>query len=149
MFLNATNMSFWGDGQHLLPFVLVDDVAQALLLSLDAAALEGRALLVTSPALLSGHDYVKALSDAMETRIRVQPQSALKSYCGDVFKELIKHVIRHPNRRIPSYRDWRSRQHIARDDATETYQLLGWEACPDKQVLIAEGIEAPAQDLLR
>jgi hypothetical protein len=60
----------------------------------------------------------------------------------DVAKELVKNLIRHPNRKVPSLHDWACRTHRARYDASETVQTLGWKPTADKQAMIQEGIRS-------
>jgi nucleoside-diphosphate-sugar epimerase len=115
-FLSDTRMQFWGNGQNKLPLVLVEDVANALVLALDKPGIEGQALLLTDEPLLNGRDYVDAVSAACGTRIRAEPAPAWKYYAVDMLKEAAKHLIGHPNRRIPSYRDWDSKATAARYD---------------------------------
>ena len=142
-------MKFWGDGAHKLPFVLVEDVARALVLALENNQVEGKSWLVTDDPLLSGQEYVGELSRAMSTRIRSSAMPAWRSYAVDLFKEGLKHLVKHPNRRVPSLQDWRSRQHIARYDSTATRSVLGWQPAGDRQVLVRDGIEAPVSEMLR
>ena len=49
-------------------------------------------------------------------------------------------LIKHPNRKVPSYRDWDSRSHRARYDSTKTKDVLGWRPAGTKDKLIEEGI---------
>ena len=149
MFLSNANMAFWGDGQHHLPFVLVDDVADGLFKALSSPNLFGKALLLTDAPLLTGKDYVAALGRATQTKIRSKNGPAWNSFVIDVLKESLKHLIKHPNRRIPSYKDWLSRQHRATYDSGESQSLLGWKPCGDKELMIEKGINVPSRDLLK
>jgi nucleoside-diphosphate-sugar epimerase len=149
MFLSNSNMAFWGDGLHHLPFILVDDVADGLFKAINAPNLFGKTLLLTDAPLLTGRGYVAALEGATQTKIRSKNGPAWNSFAIDVFKETLKHLIHHPNRRIPSYRDWLSRQHRARYDSAESQSLLGWKPCGDRELMIEKGINTPARDLLR
>ncbi len=148
-FLSASSMKYWGDGNHKLPFVLVDDVARALVAALDNTLVEGKSWLVTDAPLLSGRDYVNELGRAMSTRIRSSSMPAWRSYLVDMFKEGLKHLVKHPNRRVPSLQDWKSRQHVSRYDSSATQSTLGWKPAGSREVLIRDGIETPVSDMLR
>ncbi len=148
-FLSASAMKYWGDGQHKLPFVLVEDVARALVAAFDNTEVEGKAWLVTDAPLLSGQDYVTELGRAMSTRIRSSAMPAWRSFAVDLFKEGLKHLVKHPNRRVPSLQDWKSRQHISRYDSSATQAVLNWRPAGTRDVLIRDGIEAPVSDMLR
>ena len=105
--------------------------------------------MLTDEPLLSGRDYVEAVSAACGTRIRAEPAPAWKSYVGDLLKEAAKHLISHPNRRVPSYRDWDSRSHRARYDSSKTRDVLGWKPAGTREALIERGIAEAVRDFIR
>lgn len=149
MFQSDTRVQLWGDGMHKLPLVLVEDVAAALVLALDKDGIDGKTFLLTDEPLLSGREYVEIISRESGTKIRVEPTPAWKFFMGDLLKEAVKHLIRHPNRRIPSYRDWDSRSHRARYDSSKTMDVLGWRPAGTREALIERGIVAAVRDFMR
>jgi nucleoside-diphosphate-sugar epimerase len=149
MFQSDTRVQFWGDGLNKLPFVLVEDVAEALALALDRAGIEGQTFLLTDEPLLSGQEYVDIISKESGTKVRAEPTPIWKFFMGDVIKEAAKHVIRHPNRKIPSYRDWDSRSHRARYDNSKTKQMLGWKPAGTREALVDRGIITTVRDFIR
>jgi nucleoside-diphosphate-sugar epimerase/predicted dehydrogenase len=140
-FLTETRMDFWGNGDTMLPLVLVDDVAAALALALTAPGIEGQTLLLTSPPLMTARDYVHALATATQSRIDARSRSPLRYWASDLTKELAKNAVRHPNRRWSSLHDWRCRSHRARYDSRGTEQTLGWRPVADRAAMIARGID--------
>jgi nucleoside-diphosphate-sugar epimerase len=142
-------VQFWGDGRHYLPFVLVEDVAEALVRACDAPGIEGRAFLLTDAPLLTGRDYVEAVSKASGTTIRAEAVPIWRFYLGDLVKEGMKHLIRHPNRRVPTYRDWASRSHVARYDSAKTCEVLGWRPAGTREAMIERGVVAPVREAMR
>ncbi len=148
-FLSDTRMQFWGDGRNMLPFVLVEDVANALVLALDKPGIDGQTFLLTDAPLICARDYVEAISAACSTRIRAEPTATWKFYIGDLLKEAVKHLIRHPNKKIPSYRDWDSRSNRARFDSSKTRDALGWRPAGTREALIERGIAAAVRDFMR
>ncbi len=142
-------MQFWGDGRHPLPLVLVEDVAQALVLALDKPGIEGHAFLLTGEPLLSGRDYVQALCAASGAPLHAEATPIWKFYLHDLLKEAVKHLIRHPNRRRPSYRDWDSRSHRARYDNSKAKEVLGWRPAATREALIERGVVPAVREFAR
>ncbi|MEY8212809.1 MAG: NAD-dependent epimerase/dehydratase family protein, partial [Gammaproteobacteria bacterium] len=142
MFQSETRMQFWGTGENKLPLVLVSDVAKALVLGVDHPNIEGEVFLLTDAPILSARDYVGLVSSEVGTKIRSTPTPAVKFYLIDMLKELAKHIIRHPNRRLPSYRDWDSRSHRAVYDNEKTRRVLGWQPAGTKEAIIQFGVVA-------
>jgi nucleoside-diphosphate-sugar epimerase len=149
MFVSDTKVRLWGNARHPLPFVLVEDVVQALVLALDKPGIEGQTFLVTDDPLLSGRDYVEAVSAACGVRLRARPMPIWGFFLEDVAKQLAKQLIRHPEHRRPSYRDWASRAHFARYDSSKTREVLGWRPAGTREALIERGVVAPVRDALR
>ncbi len=140
MFQSESRVQFWGDGNNKLPLVLVEDVADALVLVLDKAGIAGQTFLLTDEPLLSGREYTDIVSKETGTKLRAEPTPIWKFFMIDAFKEAAKNLIKHPNRKIPSYRDWDSRSHRARYDNTKTKQTLVWQPAGTKAKLIENGI---------
>lgn len=149
MFQSDTRMQFWGDGSNQLPLVLAEDVAEALALGLDKKEIEGQTFLLTDAPLLSGKEYVEIVSEETGTKIRSVPTPTWKFFVIDAAKETAKHLIRHPNRKTPSYRDWDSRSHRARYDSSKTVKVLGWRPAGTREALIDRGITEAVREFYR
>lgn len=148
-FWNDASIDFWGDGGNMLPLVLVEDVARALVKGMDVSGIEGKTFLLTDEPQLSARDYVEALSGFLGMRIRSRSKAIARHYLADAGKELIKHLIRHPNRRVPSYRDWACRAQAARYDSSASRAVLDWNPAGSKAALIERGIRPMAEEALR
>jgi nucleoside-diphosphate-sugar epimerase len=149
MFTSESLVRYWGDGLNKLPLVLVRDVADALARGLDRPGIEGQCFLVTDDPLICGREYVEAVEAALGARVRAMPTPAWKFFAGDLVKEAAKFAIRHPNRRVPSYRDWASRSHRARYDSTKTREVLGWRPAGTREALIEQGVLAAVREFSR
>ena len=149
MFHSDSKVQFWGNGKNKLPLVLVDDVAKALFLSLDKPDIEGQSFLITDSPLISAREYVDHLSKFIGLDIRSSPVPIWKYFLSDFFKESIKHMIRHPNRRKPRYRDWKSRTHKATYDNTMAKETLGWEPVGNRDLMVNYGIREAARSFFR
>jgi len=140
MFQSESRVQFWGDGNNKLPLVLVEDVANALVLALGKEGIAGQIFLLTDEPFLSGRDYVDIVSKESGTKLRAQGTQIWKFFMVDAFKETAKNLIKHPNRKIPSYRDWDSRSHRARYDSSKTKDILGWCPAGSRETLIEKGV---------
>jgi len=138
----------WGDGRHPVPLVLVDDVSDALVRALDAEGIVGQTFNLVGAPLLSARDYVAAVEQAAKAKVDLQAKSAWSYYLVDMFKWVVKCVVRHPGRRLPSYRDWQTRAHLSPFDCSKTKRLLGWQPTTDKDKMIQDGIVKPVQEWL-
>jgi len=142
MFHSDTRAQLWGSGTTKLPLVLVDDVAEGLALGMEVPGIEGRSFLLTDAPLLTAREYVAEVAAASATRISAPPTPIWRFFALDVAKEAVKHLIRHPNRRVPSYRDWSCRAHRARYDSSETQRVLGWKPAATREAMVERGIVA-------
>ena len=131
----------WGDGKNKLPFVLVHDVAAALMRGIQVAGIEGRTYNLVDLPLLTARDYLEELQRHSSMTVDVRYRSIFQFYLTDLTKWLVKLLVRHPDRRrIPSYRDWESRTHKALFDCSRARAELNWTPASDRQRLIDEGI---------
>jgi nucleoside-diphosphate-sugar epimerase len=139
-FTSETRVDYWGDGANPLPFVLVDDVADALVKAMDKPGIEGKTLLLSSPPLLSAREYVDEVARSMASRIDARPRAAWRYWLADMVKEMAKNAIRHPNRRWPTLHDVRCQSHSARYDASMTERELDWHPVSSRDALVEKGI---------
>jgi len=65
-----------------------------------------------------------------------------------MLKWAVKVTVRHPERRMPSYRDWESRTQKARFDCTAAKAVLGWRPVSEREELARRGIAEPLMDFL-
>lgn len=136
----------WGDGTNPLPLVLAADVADALARCLEVEGIEGEAFNLAADPCVSAREYVAALAEARGAWIDARPTSPWRFYAGDLGKWAVKWAVRHPDRRWPSLRDWKSRTYRARYDCTKARRVLGWRPVSDRQALLDEGVRRPAAE---
>jgi nucleoside-diphosphate-sugar epimerase/predicted dehydrogenase len=149
MFQSESRVQFWGDGQNKLPLVLVEDVASALVLAYGRKDIAGQTFLLTDAPLLSGQEYVDIVSNEIGTKLRAEPTPIWKFFIIDAFKEAAKNLIKHPNRKIPSYRDWDSRSHRAQYDNSKTKKVLGWQPAGNYDALVDKGIVSAVKEFMK
>lgn len=145
-FTSETRVEFWGDGKNPIPLVSVCDVAEALVLAIDAPDIEGGQFLLTSPPLLSASEYVEAFETLSGGKVEQIEMSPLSHWLADWAKEALKNAIRHPNRRWPTLHDWACKSHRSRYDASESYAKLGWFPVSDRKRMIDEVISPMVSD---
>jgi nucleoside-diphosphate-sugar epimerase/predicted dehydrogenase len=139
----------WGDGNNKLPFVLVTDVASALLRGIETAEIEGRSYNLIDIPLLTAREYLKELGRLGDMTLRVCYRSIWRFYAADLVKWVVKLAVRHPDRvRIPSYFDWESRTQRAFFDCGRARAELGWAPASDRQRMIDDGIGESLQSWL-
>ena len=140
---------FWGRGTNLLPIVLVEDVAIALVSALDVPGIEGESFNLVGEPCLTAREFVSEIENHAQIRLDTGPAPIAKFYLADMSKWVIKILIRHPDRRLPSYRDWDSRSQRALYDCSKAKQQLNWIPTTDRSEIIRRGIHEPLAELLR
>jgi predicted dehydrogenase/nucleoside-diphosphate-sugar epimerase len=138
----------WGRGCTPLPFVLVEDVARALVTALDAEGIEGESFNLVAETQLSAMDYLQALEKCTGLELQKIPTPPWKLYLLDLTKWVIKRAIRHPDHRLPSYRDWVTRTQRSHYDCSKARKRLNWNPTDARAEIIEKGIQLPALELL-
>lgn len=125
LFNNERHCIGWNGGRNPLPFVLVEDVAEAILLACDAPGIEGRCYNLVGEVRPSARAYIARLGQALERPLRFHPQSPSWLWLEDYGKWIIKRLT---GRRIPppARRDFLSRGMRARFDCADVARDLGW-----------------------
>lgn len=132
----AGAVRLWNRGQNILPFVLVEDVADGLVRIMQApdAAVHGRSFNLTGEPMMSARDLFDALHETTGLRVRVASGSPLAFYLTDLVKYLIKcHVLRRRDLTAPSFIDWRARGHLSPYRNDRARKVLGWQPESDKR----------------
>jgi predicted dehydrogenase/nucleoside-diphosphate-sugar epimerase len=150
MWVSEGVCQLWGEGDNnKLPFVLVSDVAAALVRGIQLDGLEGRSYNLVDIPLLTAREYLNELQRRSGMRVTVLPRPIWRFYLTDLTKWLVKVVVRHPDRnRIPSYFDWESRTQKAHFDCTRARAELGWMPASDRERMLEEGIGGSLQSWL-
>ncbi|SDJ63962.1 MULTISPECIES: Gfo/Idh/MocA family oxidoreductase [Bradyrhizobium] len=139
----------WGDGRNKLPFVLVTDVAAALVKSIQVPGIEGKSYNLIDEPLLSARDYLQELEQRGDLTLSVIYQPIWKFYLADLAKWAIKVLVKHPDRfRKPSYADWESRTQKAYFDCARTRTELDWNPASDRKRMFDEGIRVALEPWL-
>ena len=139
----------WGRGLNPLPLVLAEDVARALITALTIPGIEGESFNLVAETDLTALDYLAALEDYASVSFQKYPTSPWKFYAADLAKWVVKKMVRHPDQRKPSYRDWETRTQRARFDCTKARDMLGWTPVSSRDELVRRGIHEPALEYMK
>ena len=131
----------WGEGNNKLPFVLVTDVAAALVRGIQSPGIEGRSYNLVDDPVLTARDYLNELQRRSEMVFSIYYRPIWRFYLADLIRWLAKMAIRHPGRfRVPSYFDWESRTQKAQFENKRARTDLDWKPASNRQRLLDEGI---------
>lgn len=147
MWSGNTVCQLWGDGENPLPIVLVADVAAALVAAIDVPGIEGQSFNLVGEPCLTGREYLAELERCLDVKLDVLQTPMWKFYVTDMAKWCVKCLVRHPDRRLPSYRDWESRTQLALFDCTKAKRVLSWNPTADRTQIIRDAIAGPAAEL--
>lgn len=131
--------AFWGMGRNKLPFVLVDDVADALSAMLDREGLVGKNFNLVGDVRLTAREYIDNLKALSGRRITSFPYPTRLCFVSDVFKFGVKWVSGNRSGLL-SYRDLANRSALADFDCRQEKELLGWSPCADREDFVQKGI---------
>ena len=131
----------WNRGENPLPFVLVEDVAEAVYQAISAKDVIGRCYNLVGDVRLSGREYIAELGRALDRTLRFHPQSVTKLQALEIGKWLIKIFIGRRENPFPSWRDLKSRGMLAQFDCTDVKNDLRWTPTSDRAEFVRRGVE--------
>jgi predicted dehydrogenase/nucleoside-diphosphate-sugar epimerase len=146
MWWHGSVCQIWGKGENKLPFVLVQDVARAILASITTPGIEGRSFNLIGDPCLSAQEYLDELDRRGCIRIQRYATPILRFYLIDMAKWVVKMAVRHPDRQMPSYRDWEGRTASAYFDCAAAKTILGWKPATSREELVQLGIAEPLKE---
>ena len=139
----------FGDGKNKLPFVLVEDVAAGVIAAMEKPGIDGRSFNLVGDPCLSAQEYLDELDRCAGIRIQRFNTPVLKFYLKDLMKWAVKVAVRHPERHMPSYREWETRTLLAQYDCSAAKNMLGWHPVTDRAELVRRGIEEPVAEFTK
>jgi predicted dehydrogenase/nucleoside-diphosphate-sugar epimerase len=138
-FNNEQHCIGWNEGRNPLPFVLVEDVADAIYLALEAQGIEGRSYNLVGGARPTAREYILELARALERPLRFHPKSPYALYCEEIGKWVIKRATGR-DVQPPSLRDLLSRGLKAEFDCTDVIRDLRWQPMNDRDTFLKRAI---------
>lgn len=138
-FNNDQHCLGWNAGRNPLPFVLVEDVASAVLGALRTDEVEGRCYNLVGDVRPGAAEYIALLADILGRPLRFHPQSVAKLFGVEVAKWAIK-VAGGRRPPWPSLRDLKSRGMVAAFDCADAKRDLAWSPAADREVFVERAI---------
>jgi predicted dehydrogenase/nucleoside-diphosphate-sugar epimerase len=129
-FNNYQHCIGWNTGRNPLPFVLVEDVADAIFLACRVDGVDGRCYNLVGDVRMCARDYIVALGQAMQRPLRFHPQLPNILWAQEYGKFLVKRASGRAGR-PPSQRDILSRGLTATFDCSDAKRDLGWHPVAD------------------
>ncbi len=136
---NEQHCMGWNAGRNPLPFVLVEDVADAIAAACTAPGIEGKTFNLVGDVRPSARDYLCELGRALGRPLHFHPHSATRLWFGELGKWVLK---RAGGRKapFPSRRDFLSRGLMAEFDCSDAKQALGWQPAASREEFLARAI---------
>jgi predicted dehydrogenase/nucleoside-diphosphate-sugar epimerase len=131
----------WGTGRVPLPFVLADDVAQALVAALTAPAAVGRAYNLAGDVRLTAREWTETLAVRTRRDYRFHPTPLRWMWLQEVGKYAVKALARRP-REWPAFRDLASRSFRTALDCGDAKRDLGFAPEGDRARFLARVFDA-------
>jgi nucleoside-diphosphate-sugar epimerase len=130
-----------GDGRHPLPWVLVQDVAQALFSAAYAPGIEGQSFNLAGDVRPSAREFVSWIADRSLRDIRFRPTSLGHLYAVALGKWVVKKAGGAAGR-FPTYREFKSSAMISDIDCAAAKRMLNWRPNADVDFFIQEAIDS-------
>ncbi len=139
-------VQLFGKGNNKLPTVLVEDVAAGIIAAMDTPGIEGESFNLVGDPMLSARQYLDELDRFARIRLTRIPTPIYRFYMTEMGKWIIKMMVRHHNRIMPSYADWDSRTQNAYFNCDKAKRMLNWRPTDEREVLIDKGIRVPVEE---
>jgi nucleoside-diphosphate-sugar epimerase len=145
---DPSTCSPWGGGRHPLPFVLVDDCADAMARALHVSGIAGESFNLVGDARLSGNGYLDALERIKGIKIKRRALPVWRLFAQSVAKWGFRVLTGKPEHPMPSYRYCDGLSCRATYAADRAKRRLGWAPISDTTVMIERGIAVAVNDRL-
>ncbi|HSG39202.1 MAG TPA: NAD(P)-dependent oxidoreductase, partial [Thermoanaerobaculia bacterium] len=145
-FINQQHCLGWGPGKAPLPFVLVEDVAEAICLALRSEAAVGRIYNVVGEVRPTAREYIAELGAVLGRPLRFHPRQPFGVQAFEISKWLIKRLAGRWSAQLPSYHHLRSLGMRARFDCEDIQRELGWRPVTDRAEFMRRAIGIFAND---
>ncbi len=145
-FNTETHCVGWSKGVTPLPFVLGEDVAEAIIRSLEVPvdSVAGKALNLVGDVRWTAKKYMSELADATGRPLYYHPNGEASLAGMEWLKWAAKRVSGRKGVPTPSKRDLRSRGMLSAIDTTAEKEILGWSPCADEDVFRERAIKVHA-----
>lgn len=132
----------WGEGDHPLPVVWVDDVADALarIAQYRGREIDGRALNLCARVPLSAREIVAELAKSSGRGLHFHPRSLALAQSMEIGKWMVKKAGRRPGVEFPSWRDLKARALVPPFTSRLARQVLGWKPVEERVAFLDRAV---------
>ena len=147
VWVSPTCCSVVGDGRMPLPMVLVEDVAQALVLAKDASGIDGRAFNLAGDVRPSAVEYCEIAAERSKRNFRVAPSSPLAIQAFHTVVFLGKLVLGRKDNVWSSWHELKHERLRTSLDCSAAKELLGWRPVADRDEFLRRAIDCHLRPL--
>ncbi len=141
----------WGLGDHPLPIVLADDVADALVAAAlhEGPDLTGKTMNLCARPPLSARELVNEMRKATGRRLFFHARALWKSQAMEIGKWVVKKAGRRAGVVFPSYRDLKSRALVPAFRSNLARDVLGWKPIEEREPFLDRAVRVYEPDSAR
>jgi predicted dehydrogenase/nucleoside-diphosphate-sugar epimerase len=128
----------WGRGEHPLPLVWVEDVAEALVRAAlhEGSELDGKCWNLCARVDLNAAEMVEQLRRHTGRKLAFHSRTLWVSQLMEIGKWVVKKVGRRPGATFPSWRDLKSRSLTPPFRCETARELLGWKPVEEREAFL-------------
>jgi nucleoside-diphosphate-sugar epimerase len=138
----------WGDGNARMPFVLVEDCADAMVRARTVPGIAGASFNLVADPVMTGHEYLDELERHAGIKVMRLRTPSWRLFAEDVAKWGVKSLSRAKDLRQPSYLYYEGLSCRATFSPDRAKSVLGWQPASDRATLVARGIALPVRQSL-
>lgn len=139
-FNNTQHFIGWNNGNNSLPFVLVNDTADAIVNALTADNIIGKSLNIVGEVDIGAAEYIKELRERSNRPYQYHGQATRWLHTQEIGKWAIKKLAG-SKAPAPSIRDLNSRAMISPFDISEEKALLNWAPESNKAEFLKKALD--------
>ncbi len=139
-FNNTQHFIGWNKGKNSLPFVLVDDAADAIVSALTAENIIGKSLNIVGEVNMGAAEYIKELRARSKRPYQYHGQATRWLHTQEIAKWTVKKIAGN-KAPAPSIRDLNSRAMLSPFDISEEKSLLNWAPETNKDEFLKKALD--------
>ncbi len=134
------DMCIYWRKKKIIPFVLVDDLTEALLKVLDIDGLEGEIFNLVGKVNISAQKYIEYLRLYTGCNIKAFPYLMPLFILSEGCKYIIKKVVLKDKNSLFNFHDFRNRYVSVRFDCSKAEMILSWDPCSDEKIFMKRAV---------
>ncbi|HKT33916.1 MAG TPA: NAD-dependent epimerase/dehydratase family protein [Nitrospira sp.] len=147
VWLSPTCCSVVGGGRTPLPMVLVEDVAQALILAKDTPGVDGRTFNLAGDVRLSAVEYCEIAAERSKRNFCVAPSSPLAIQAFYTLVYLGKLLLGRKDNVWPSWHELRNAPQRTWLNCSAAKEVLGWRPVAERDEFVRRAIDCHLRPL--